>query len=119
MAERTSVTELLEQGLKVSALRGKTVASNIANLDTPGYRRKAVRFEELLQRVLTGTGQADLRKIQAQVFEPRSTPVSGDGNDVNLDHEIGEMVRNGARYKTYIRLLGKMYKQMEMAIGSQ
>jgi flagellar basal body rod protein FlgB len=35
---------------------------------------------------------------------------------VSLDVEVGEMVRNGALYKTYIRMLGRMYRQMEQAM---
>ena len=48
-----------------------------------------------------------------------NTTVDSRGNDVDLDVEVGEMIKNGARYKMYVRLLNKMYKQMEMAIGGR
>jgi len=116
MAEGNSVVELLQLGLRASELRGKAVANNIANLNTPGYRRKAVRFEQLLQKALASPGEADLDKVTAELYEPRTTAVDDQGNDVNMDREIGELLKNSARYKTYIRLLNKMYSQMQMAI---
>jgi len=107
--------EILQAGLKATGLRGKAIAGNIANLDTPGYRRKDVRFEEFLQSALKRSG-ADLDDVQAEIFEPRTGPVDHLGNDVDLDVEVGEMVKNGAMYKTYVRLLGRIYRQMESAI---
>ncbi len=119
MAEGNSINELLEAGLKASALRSKAIANNIANLNTPGYRRKAVKFEDLLTKALESPGKFDPREIEMEIFEPRSTPTDTHGNDVSLDGEVGEMIRNGAMYKTYVRLLNRMYKQMELAIRGQ
>jgi len=119
MAKTTSVTDLLGIGMKAAALRGQVIANNIANLETPGYRRKDVRFEQLLAKALTSSGRIDLAKLQMEVIEPRSTAVNAQGNDVNLDQEIGEMVRNSATYKVYVRLLDKLYRQMELAIAGE
>ena len=119
MLKADRIVQLLEAGLRGSALRGKVIANNLANLETPGYRRKDVRFAELLADALDSPRGADLTQITPEVFEPLATPVDSKGNDVNLDTEIGEMVKNGALYKTYLRLLNKTYKQMEAAIGSR
>jgi len=116
MADENGIGELLAAGLRAASLRGRVIANNIANISTPGYRRKDVRFEALLARALE-SGEVDLEALRAEIFEPRSTPLNTHGNDVSLDVEVGELVKNSARYKTYIRLLGKMYKQMELAIG--
>jgi flagellar basal-body rod protein FlgB len=119
MAETNGVVELLEAGLKASGLRSKVIANNIANLNTPGYRRQEVRFETLLAKALESPSGANIRKVKPEIFEPRSTPVSGNGNDVNLDAEVGEMIKNGAAYKAYVRLLNRVYKQMELAIDGR
>jgi flagellar basal-body rod protein FlgB len=118
MAEPAGITELLTVGLKTSGARGKAIANNIANLETPGYRRKDVRFEEALMQALK-RGDAKLDGVQAEIVEPRTNQAGPNGNDVNLDEEIGEMVRNSARYKTCMRVLQKVYRQMEMAITGQ
>jgi len=46
MAREIDPSELLRMGMRVQALRQKVIANNISNLNTPGYERKAVRFED-------------------------------------------------------------------------
>lgn len=116
MADRNSIISYLETGLKASGVRGKTIANNLANIDTPGYRRLAVKFEKQLAEALQSGGKVDLDRIEAEVFRPMNTPVEGNGNDVSIDMEVGEMVKNSARYKTYMRVMTKMYRQMETAM---
>ena len=48
-----------------------------------------------------------------------NTPVDARGNDVSLDVEVGELVKNAAMTKTYLRLLNKVYRQMELAIQGE
>ena len=50
------------------------------------------------------------------ILQPRNTPVDSQGNDVNLEMEVGEMIKNNAMYKTYMRLLAGVYRKMESAI---
>ena len=56
---------------------------------------------------------ADLRKA---IVRPMNTPADPSGNDVSLEMEIGEMLKNGTMSKTYMRLLAKLYRQIELAI---
>ena len=116
MANGNSVTSVLEAGLKASGLRGRIIANNLANVDTPGYRRRAIRFEKMLADALDAGGDVDLDAIQSEIFRPMDTPLEANGNDVSMDMEVGEMVKNSARYKTYIRVLNKLYGQMEHAM---
>jgi flagellar basal-body rod protein FlgB len=115
----SNIVDLLEAGIKAEGLRQKAIANNVANLETPGYRRIDVKFEELLAKTLNSPGTADLSKIEAQIYQPKQTPVRPNGNDVNLETEIGEMVKNSLRHKAYIRLLYKKYKQMELAMNTK
>lgn len=116
MADGTRITGLLEAGLRAAGLRSKVIAHNIANLETPNFRRGEVRFEELLANALDAGKDLDLDGLKAQIVQPRTTPVNGAGNDVGLETEIGQMVENSAYYKTYVRTLNRIYKQMEMAM---
>lgn len=117
MADGNRVVQLLEAGLRASAMRSKTIANNLANIETPGYRRKDVRFEDLLAGAINSSGEIDLSKVTAEIYEPMTTPVDSRGNDVSMDSEIGQMIKNGAAYKAYVRLLNRTYKQMELAMG--
>ena len=42
---------LMKSGLNAAQLRSKTIANNIANINTPNYKRKYVKFEETLNNV--------------------------------------------------------------------
>ena len=117
MSKTNSVVDLLEAGIRAEYLRQTAIANNIANLETPGYRRIDVRFEELLAKALGSSGAVDLSEIQPQIHQPKQTPVDSNGNDVNFETEVGQMVKNALRHKTYIRLLNKKYSQIELAIG--
>jgi len=96
MSKISNIIEFLETGIKAEGLRQKAIANNVANLETPGYRRIDVKFE--------------------LIYQPKQTPVKSNGNDVNLEAEVGQMVKNTLRHKAYIRLLSKKYKQMELAM---
>jgi len=117
MSKTESIVDLIDAGVKAETLRQKAIANNIANLETPGYRRVDVKFEELLARCLRSSGEFDLSEVEAQIYRPKQTPVKSNGNDVNLEAEIGQMIKNTLRHKTYIRLLSKKYNQIELAIG--
>lgn len=112
-----NIVDVIEAGLKAESLRQKTIANNIANLETPGYRRVDVRFEDLLAKCLDSSEEVDLSKIQAELYQPKDTPVNSNGNDVNYEGEVGRLIKNAVRHKALVRLLSKKYSQVEQAIG--
>ncbi len=116
---QSSIVNVLEAGLRGSLLQQKVIANNIANLNTPGFRRNDVRFEEALAKVIEAPGGAsveEIDKVQAEIYKPMNTHVERNGNDVNIDMEVGELMKSATRHKAYLRLLNKMYKQMEIAM---
>jgi flagellar basal-body rod protein FlgB len=117
MALTEVITDLIDVGIRAENLRQKAIASNIANMQTPGYRRVDVRFEEMLDKALNSGGKIKLAEIDPEVYQPMETAVKSNGNDVSLEKEVGEMVKNTLRHKAYIRLLRKKYAQIELAIN--
>jgi len=117
MSKTENIVDLIDAGIKAETLRQRAIANNIANLETPGYRRVDVKFEELLARCLRSSEEFDLSEVEAQIYRPKQTPVKSNGNDVNLEAEIGQMIKNTLRHKAYIRLLSKKYSQIELAIS--
>jgi flagellar basal-body rod protein FlgB len=117
MSNSVDIVGLLEAGIKVESLRQKTIASNTANIETPGYRRLDVKFEELLAKAMDSSDATDIEDIEPEVYQPLNTPIKSNGNDVNLENEIGEMIKNSLRQTAYIRLLQKKFSQMETAVG--
>lgn len=117
MSKTESIVDLIDAGIKAETLRQKAIANNIANLETPGYRRIDVKFEELLARCLRSSKEFDLSEVEAQIYRPKQTPVKSNGNDVNWEAEVGQMIKNTLRHKAYIRLLSKKYSQIELAMS--
>jgi len=119
MISDMKVIRFIEAGIRAEAARQKAIASNIANMNAPGYRRADVRFEEILSKALKTdeTGEKiDPGKLEAQFYRPETNPVKANGNDVSLDQEVGEMVKNSLRHRTYMALLKKKYEQMKLAL---
>jgi flagellar basal-body rod protein FlgB len=119
MSNTNNIVDLLQAGIKVEGLRQKAISSNIANMETPGYRRIDVRFEELLANALGSSSSVDPGEIEPEIYEPQNTIVKSNGNDVNLELEIGEMVKNSLSHTAYVRLLHRKFAQMEEAINVQ
>ncbi len=119
MVKQPNIINYLEAGLRAASLRRAVLANNLANSTTPGYRRHDVQFEQQLAQALKSSGSVDLDKLKPRIIQPMNTPVGPNGNDVSYETEFGEMIKNDGTYKTYLRLLAKTYRQMEIAIGTK
>lgn len=102
------------KGLDAVALRQKTIAHNMANINTPGFKRSEVKFEEKLDQVLKTRGRdglstADLRMLEPEVVRVEGTTQRQDGNNVNLEVEISQMAINLLLYQSLVQqLTGRM-----------
>ena len=99
----------LSKTLDAAAARQKTIANNIANVETPGYKRQYVSFEEELKLVLDGKSGHDVRE-GLQSLEPtvKTDTVSAsrpDGNNVNIDAEIADLAKVSLKYRAAATLL--------------
>jgi flagellar basal-body rod protein FlgB len=116
MANEMQMIDFIESGIRAEVLRQKSIANNIANMNTPGYRRTDVQFEELLEKEIGKGKRGDVRDLTGEVFKPMSTKVKGNGNDVSLEMEVGQMVKNSLRHQAYTNMLKKKYQQIQLAI---
>ena len=117
MAGNATIIDYLEAGIKGAGIRQAAIANNIANIGTPGYRRMAVEFERRLAGAMADGKSVDPEELAKEVMRPKTTPVDANGNDVMLEMEIGEMVKNTGMQKTYLRLLARTYRKMESAMS--
>lgn len=127
---------LLEKALDASWARNSAISDNIANVDTPGYKRKDVNFEDYFKSAL------NKQKIAGLVAEPKRATINGtsddsdsdsnvefstqtdysdttmrlDGNNVDIDKEMTELAKNQILYNAYASLLNKDYAMMRAAI---
>ena len=117
MSELNNVLNMIEVGIRAENLKQKAIANNVANLETPGYRRMDVEFKDLLAKALDSGGEVNLSEVEPKLFQPENTPVKSNGNDVSFEQEVGDMVKNTLRHKTFVRLLQKKYAQMDLAMS--
>ncbi len=111
-----NILNYLEAGVRAEGARQVAIANNIANMNTPGYRRRDVQFEDVLAKAIEMDAKLDPSEMGLEFYQPKTTVVKGNGNDVAMDMEVGEMVKNTLRHKTYMLLLKKKYQQLQAAI---
>jgi len=116
MSSDMNILTYLEAATRAEGVRHKAIANNVANLNTPGYRRYDVRFEEVLAKLIESGKKPDEASLDAEFFQPKNTPVDANGNDVQLDAEVGEMVKNSLRHQAFVLLLKKKYDLLRTAI---
>ncbi|MEW5785220.1 MAG: flagellar basal body rod protein FlgB [Bacillota bacterium] len=119
----------LGKGLDAAALRQRVIAHNLANLNTPGFKRSAVTFEETLSRAkdaaglpLARTHERHLRQTAAPAAEPRVTTETDtyrriDGNNVDIEQEMLEMVANQLRYNSYVQQVNSRFNNWRYVIN--
>jgi flagellar basal-body rod protein FlgB len=103
--------------MSASSERARVIASNIANENTPGYRRQVVRFEELL-RDAARDHRTDLLDVQPSVETDALTPPRADGNNVTLELELNASRQNRLLYETYATILQTHFELMRAGIES-
>lgn len=119
MPQSGNMIGLLEAGIRAEELRQRAIASNMANMETPGYRRVDVRFEQSLTDALNSSGKIDPKSLEPEVYHPNDPALRADGNNVNMEAEVGDLVKNSLRYTTYVRLLRKKFTQIETAMSER
>jgi flagellar basal-body rod protein FlgB len=102
--------------MSASAARARVVASNIANANTPGYRRQVLRFEELLRGALDDG--RDPSAVAPRVEDDLVTPARPDGNNVNLELELNADRQNRLLYETYATILQNHFELLRTSVES-
>lgn len=107
--------ELLLRLMSASSLRARVLAANVANQNTPGYRRQEVRFEEELVRALE-RGNARLDRIEPEVTEDLDAAPRADGNSVDMEREVSALRENRLLYELYANILTGRTRLMQLAL---
>ena len=103
-------------------LRQTAIANNIANLETPGYKRVDLSpsFEQQLAKACTSGDAQQISDLQPTLsFDSSATPVSKDGNTVNLEKELMNMNQNAMTNGLETQLISGMLTRMRLAISGK
>lgn len=119
MEFRTDGEALLLRLLQASGQRGKVIAQNTANTNTPGYTRQVLQFEELLASAVSEGRSSELRAIQPKVVDDNVSPAKPDGNNVNAELERQAGQENNVLSQVWMTLLEAHYSSLQAAISSR
>ena len=98
----------LERYMDLLSARQKLVATNIANVDTPGYHTRDLDFQGEFQ---SAAG------LTPEVVQVAGLPVKNDGNNVNLDRESRLLAQNALRFQLASSLMRAQIHTLESAIN--
>ncbi len=106
MFDRIAATQ--EHYLNLLSVRQKLVASNIANVDTPGYKTQDIDFQREFLTLAKGANPT--------VVEPEGLTVNNDGNNVNIDQQARLLAENTIRFQFAAMQARGRFKDIKMAI---
>lgn len=120
--------DVLNSAANSSWLRNEVLSSNIANVDTPNYKRKDVSFATYLNSALGGTdnaistltqrvNNADLSKVNSKVYTDNSNlSYRTDGNNVDIETENVELASNQLMYNALIDSMSNEFSRMKSVL---
>jgi flagellar basal-body rod protein FlgB len=124
---------LLTKSLDASMLRAKAIANNIANVNTPGYHRIEVTFEDELRKALDSTklrgtrtnekhlemGKLDISSLTPKVKEPIDPTLASGVNNVDIDAEMAKLAENQLLYDFSAKFLKGKFSRLNAAIQAK
>lgn len=121
----------LENAIDAANLRQEVISNNIANVDTPYFKRSNVSFESLLQEQMNGDSpelqgkRTDYRHFvigptnqipSAKVESDQTTSMNNNLNNVDIDSEMSSLAENQLRYNSYIEQVNYQIKMKRLAV---
>lgn len=108
----------LEKGIEALNLRHRVIADNIANANTPGFKKTEVSFTQELSRYLS---QSERPGGAQRPFEPKAYRVNTtshrlDGNNVDIEQEMARLAENTLLYEAVARQLSQKLTFLRLAI---
>lgn len=117
----------LYKGLDAAWLRNEVIADNIANAETPGFKRSFVEFESLLQSNISDNAELKTTRdnhiktvsgdVQPKIRQDQKTTVRMDGNNVDIEYEMNELAKNTIWYQYMIQKVSKEIGRLKLVIN--
>lgn len=112
-----SNVNLIEKALYASTIKNQVISNNIANVETPNFKRSDVEFSELLKESLTSQklrgyitnpkhipiGPLPLEQIKPEIVQENKTSMRLDGNNVDIDAEMSNLAKNQLYYYSLVQ----------------
>jgi flagellar basal-body rod protein FlgB len=116
--------QALEKGIQYSGTKHKAISHNIANVDTPNYKRKHISanfgdtFQRVLQSYKTDTRHKEFSGASHLPYKIHDTSYSymHNGNNVDIDKEMSDLAENQIYYYTLIDQMNGKFQSLQTVI---
>jgi flagellar basal-body rod protein FlgB len=130
----SDTTKIMEKALDAASMRNSVIANNLANVDTPGFKRSEVKFEDELARALSKPGGITGRRTNekhlpigtqsATEVAPRlevqhDTSMRNDGNNVDIDREMAALAKNTILYNVLVQQISGEFQKLKSVISGR
>jgi flagellar basal-body rod protein FlgB len=126
---------ILQRGMDVSLLRYNVIANNIANSDTPNFKRSVVNFEAQLKRALAAEKvkpsfpgrlrykrgvsfftERSYKDVKPKVVLDYLTTAKNNGNNVDIDEEMMNAVSTQLQYQTMLHAVNNEFVRLNLVL---
>lgn len=101
----SSITQL-QRAMDLRIDNQRVIASNLANVDTPGYKARHMDFEASMTRALNDIENPTV------IEESTEAGLTLDGNNVDMDRELSDMSKNKTMYSLTAQILSAKFRQL-------
>jgi len=113
--------DLLSNMLDFRAERHKVISSNIANLDTPGYKPSSLDFKGNLDEIMNKNESLEItttnpRHIKSGGEKGGDFQVSQSGEKVEIDKEMAELAENNIMYNLDVEMLARKFRGLNTVL---
>lgn len=116
---------VLDKAADAGWVRQAVLSNNVANKDTPNYKRKDVQFESYLMTAMSGGGTldehvagVDLESLNSTTYtDSASLSYRMDGNNVDPDTEASELAKNHIRYNYLTDSINEEFSRIKIALS--
>ena len=116
MDDLSSELSMLSRLMDATSIRTRVIAHNLANVNTPGFTRSKVVFEEEFSNALQRGDKAQARDVRPEVTLDKGGDVKPDGNNVHMEKEMAERVKTTILYNIVEKIISGRIKGLRTAI---
>ena len=113
----SSQLDNMQRALDRTTQRNALLTQNLANVNTPGYKRKDIDFDIVLDGALAQS-QRNIKQMQEQQAQMLSdqTSLRADGNNVDMEKEVASISETQLRYQALTELASNYFSQISNVI---
>lgn len=117
-----TLPDIMNKALESSWKKQELITNNIANIDTPGYRRKDINFEKVLRTQIQKTGnihKINVDQLYGEIISPNQSFQNRlDGNNVDIDWEMAELAKNKIKYDALSTQTARYLQRLKSVVNN-